>query len=101
MHGGFVYGPACPNWQAIDFSHEAVTLAVDASIRVERTGSNTSGNLHRLLPWLANHAAQRTGGLHAGQWITTGSWTGVTVATAGTTVHAHFNTLGRVDLRFA
>ena len=101
MHGGLVYGPACEDWRSIDFSQEPVTLAVDASIRVERTGSNTSGNLHRLLPWLANEGAARTGGLYAGQWITTGSWTGVTVATAGSTVDAHFGTLGRVGFRFA
>ncbi len=51
-------------------------LAVDGMVRVERTGSNTSGDLMRLVPWLANEGAVRTGGLKAGQWITTGSWTG-------------------------
>ena len=101
MHGGFVYGPAYPGWETIDFNQEHVTLAVDASIRVERTGSNTSGNLHRLLPWLANEGAVRTGGLFAGQWITTGSWTGVTLATAASAVDAHFSTLGTVTLAFA
>ncbi len=101
MHGGFVYGTACEQWRDIDFNQEHVTLAVDASIRVERTGSNTSGNLHRLLPWLANEGATRTGGLYAGQWITTGSWTGVTLATAGSAVDAHFHSLGRVGFRFA
>ena len=101
MHGGFVYGPACPDWKTIDFAFEQVTLAIDGVVRVERTGSNTSGDLMRLLPWLANEGAARTGGLKAGQWITTGSWTGNTQAFPGSTVDAHFSHAGHVNLIFA
>ena len=101
MHGGFVYGDAVPNWQIIDFSKESVTLAVDGAVRVERTGSNTAGDLMRLLPWLANEGASRTEGLRAGDWITTGSWTGNTQANAGAAVDARFSTAGRAFLRFA
>jgi len=100
MHGGFVYGPACPDWQRIDFSQEHVTLAVDGTVRVERTGSNTSGDLLRLLPFLANEGAARTGGLRRGEWITTGSWTGVELAAAGDAVDVQFSTAGNVSLRF-
>jgi 2-keto-4-pentenoate hydratase len=101
MHGGFVYGAAFPGWHTIDFNTESVTLAVDGVIRVERTGSNTSGDLLRLLPWLANEGAARTGGLKSGQWITTGSWTGNTLATSSSAVTVDFSTAGHVDLRFA
>ena len=100
MHGGFVYGPAVADWRKIDFASEHVMIAVDGVVRVERTGSNTSGNLMRLLPWLANEGSARTGGLKAGQWITTGSWTGVTMADAGSTAEARFSTAGEVHLRF-
>jgi 2-keto-4-pentenoate hydratase len=100
MHGGFVYGPACPNWNSIDFHTETVVL-IDGVIRVERTGSNTSGDLLKLIPWLANEGAARTGGLRKGQWITTGSWTGNTLATASSPVSANFGTAGQVDLVFA
>jgi 2-keto-4-pentenoate hydratase len=100
MHGGFVYGPAFEDWRSVDFAKEKVTLAVDGVVRVERTGSNTSGDLMRLLPWLANAGAARTGGLKAGQWVTTGSWTGVTLADAASVVNAEFATVGRVALRF-
>jgi 2-keto-4-pentenoate hydratase len=101
IHGGFVYGDAVPNWQSIDFTKEHVTLAVDGSVRADRTGSNTSGDLLRLLPWLANDGAARTGGLKKGDWITTGSWTGVDQCTAGSSVDVAFSTAGRVRLRFA
>ena len=100
MHGAFVYGAAVADWQRIDFSKERVTLAVDGVVRVERTGSNTSGDLRRLLPWLANEGAARTGGLKAGQWVTTGSWTGVSLAIAGSQVDVDFSTAGGVHLRF-
>ncbi len=100
MHGGFVYGPAFAGWRDIDWRTETVTLAVDGAIRVERTGSNTAGDLMRLLPWLANEGASRTGGLRAGQWITTGSWTGNTVAEDRSSVDVVFGHLGRVTMRF-
>ena len=77
-----------------------MTLSVDGVIRVERTGSNTSGDLLRLLPWLANEGAARTGGLSAGQWITTGSWTGNTLADKTSVVDVKFSTVGIVNLRF-
>jgi 2-keto-4-pentenoate hydratase len=101
MHGGFVYGDAVPDWQSIDFATEQVSLSIDGVVRIERTGSNTSGDLMRLLPYLANQGAARTGGLKAGQWITTGSWTGNTSAGAGSQAEVLFAHAGRVDLRFA
>jgi 2-keto-4-pentenoate hydratase len=100
VHGAFVYGAAVADWQKIDFSTERVTLAVDGVVRVERTGSNTSGDLMRLLPWLANEGAVRTGGLKAGQWVTTGSWTGATLGMAGSLVDVVFSSAGEVHLRF-
>jgi 2-keto-4-pentenoate hydratase len=101
MHGGFIHGPAYPDWQSIDFKTETVTLAIDGKVEVERTGSNTSGDLMRLLPYLANEGAARTGGLKSGQWITTGSWTGNTPAPAGSQAVATFGHAGSVSLRFA
>jgi 2-keto-4-pentenoate hydratase len=100
MHGGFIFGSAIPDWQVIDWSKEHVSIAVDGAVRFEGVGTFTSGNLLRLLPWLANAGAARTGGLYAGQWITTGSWTGYTLATSGSTADAHFSTGGSVGLRF-
>ena len=100
LHGAFVYGPAYADWRTVDFTAEHVTLAVDGIVRVERTGSNTAGNLLRLLPWLANEGATRTGGLRAGQWVTTGSWTGNTLADSTSVVDVAFSTVGEADLRF-
>ncbi len=100
MHGGFIHGPALADWRQVDFTQETVTLIVDSVIRVERTGANTSGDLLKLLPWLANEGASRTGGLRKGQWITTGSWTGNTVVFQHSGVSAIFRHVGEVDVRF-
>ena len=101
MHGGLILGPGCHSWRTADFQKEHVALAIDGMIRVEETGSNTSGDVMRLLPWLANEGAARTGGLIAGQWITTGSWTGNTPARSASSIDVHFSTVGRVSMRFA
>jgi 2-keto-4-pentenoate hydratase len=101
MHGGFVAGPAVDTWQGIDWSGEKVTLLADGAVRVENTGSNPGGSdLLRLLVFLANEGAARTGGLKRGDWITTGSWTGVTWVSAGSEVIAHFGQAGRASMQF-
>jgi 2-keto-4-pentenoate hydratase len=100
MHGGFVHGPAYMNWRDFDYAQENVTVSVDGAIRTDK-GANTAGpDLIRLVEWLANEAQWRTGGLRAGQWITTGSWMGKTLAKAGSSVHVHFNHFGDVTATF-
>ena len=101
LHGAFCYGAAVPDWQTIDFAKETVTLSLDGVVRVERTGSNTAGDLVALLVWLANGEGRISQGLAAGQWITTGSWTGSLPAETRSTVKAVFGNAGQVSLRFA
>jgi 2-keto-4-pentenoate hydratase len=101
MNGGFAYGPAYANWQNFDFSQESVTVSIDGSIRFEGTATNTAGtDLLRLVVYLANEGATRTGGIEAGQWVTTGSWSGKTLASAGSTALVSFKNFGNVELYF-
>ncbi len=102
MHGGFVSGPAIANWQSIDWATEAVTLTIDGSVRTQKVGSNPGGNdLLRLLVYLANEGAKRTHGLHEGQFITTGSWTGLLLANPLDAVVVEFAHAGSVSLQLA
>jgi 2-keto-4-pentenoate hydratase len=101
FNGAFVYGSPIEKWQSIDWNKERIALTVEGVVRVDRTGSNTSGDLLRLPVFLANQGAARTGGLQRGQWITTGSWTGNTPALAGSIATAHFASAGSVQLQFA
>lgn len=102
MHGGFVAGPAVPQWQEIDWANETVVLTVDGAIRYENTGTAPAGpDLVRLVMYLANEGAVRTGGLKRGDWVTTGSWSGLNWAAPGAEAVAHFGRAGKAHLMFA
>ena len=102
MHGGFVPGKPIENWQAIDWAAESIDLVIDGKVEMTRTGSNPGGtDLLRLLTYLANEGAVRTGGLKKGQWITTGSWTGATWLRAGQAAEARFTHGQPVTIHFA
>jgi 2-keto-4-pentenoate hydratase len=102
QHGGLVYGAAWADWQKLDLAQESVKLIVDGTLLMEKTASNPAGtDLVRLLVFLANEGAARTGGLKKGDWITTGSWTGNTPVREGASVDVKFAHAGDVSLRFA
>jgi 2-keto-4-pentenoate hydratase len=101
-NGGFAFGEAFPGWQDVDFAREIATLIVDGVVRREATASNSAGtDLLRLVVWLANEGQARTGGLNAGDWITTGSWTGKGLAIAESEVVARFSSFGGLHITFA
>ncbi|HEX5235708.1 MAG TPA: fumarylacetoacetate hydrolase family protein [Silvibacterium sp.] len=100
-NGGFVYGAAVPDWQKLDLAAESVKVTVDGAVRFEGKSSNPGGtDLLRLVTWLANEGSYRTGGLKFGQWITTGTWSGVTYAKAGSTAEVRFSRFGEVRVNF-
>ncbi len=98
-HGAYVLGPAIGPWQHIDFATLQVrqTIAGEAVTRV----GNPAGDMMRLMVWLANEGARWAGGLHAGQIVTCGSWTGKLAAPARAAVSAQFGDLPAVELRFS
>jgi 2-keto-4-pentenoate hydratase len=101
MNGGFVYGAPVGDWHSHDLAAESVTVTIDGMVRFEGTASNTAGtDLLRLVTWLANDGSYRTGGLKFGQWITTGSWSGKTLASAGSRAEVRFSGFGDVNLKF-
>jgi 2-keto-4-pentenoate hydratase len=100
MHGGFVHGPAYPGWRDFDFGTENVTVSVDGAIRTDKGANGVGADILKLVVWLANEGQPRTGGLRTGQWITTGSWMGKTLATAGSSVRVHFDHFGDVTVMF-
>ncbi len=99
-NGGFVHGPAVADWQSFNFADETAEMNIDGFVRVSRGKNAAGGDLLRLVLWLANEAQGRTGGLRAGQWITTGSWTGKTLADSSSVAIARFPHCGEVTVRF-
>jgi len=77
-------------------------VTIDGVVRFEGTASNAAGtDLLRLVTWLANEGQYRTGGLKAGDWITTGSWCGKFNANSGSEARVTFSTFGTVQIYFA
>ena len=99
-NGGFISGWAVEGWQDFDFAKESAQMMVDGFVRVANGKNAAGGDLLRLVLWLANEAQSRTGGLRAGQWITTGSWTGKIMADSGSVALARFLKFGEVTARF-
>jgi 2-keto-4-pentenoate hydratase len=99
-NGGFISGSAVEGWQDFDFAKESAQMNVDGFVRVANGKNAAGGDLLRLVLWLANEAQGRTGGLLAGQWITTGSWTGKIMADSGSVALARFPHFGEVTVQF-
>ncbi len=102
MNGGLVYGPACDYWREIDIASERLEVVVDGIVRWNDVGKNTNGpDLVRLLEFLANEGQYRTGGLQAGQWITTGSWMGKFLTMRRSSIDVRYEHFGSVAFSFA
>jgi 2-keto-4-pentenoate hydratase len=93
-HGAFIYGAPVDDWKNIDWTQEPVALLIDGKPAVEGVGSIPAKDLLRLVTWLANEGAVWAGGLKAGSFVTTGSWTGKVYAQENATVTARFPSLG-------
>ena len=99
-NGALVVGAGVALPHAFESSTQGVTLDIDGARVVESRGSNPAGDVLSLLAWLANHATLRNGGLRRGDFVTTGSWTGMRFVAPGTRVDAAFAGIGGVEVAF-
>jgi 2-keto-4-pentenoate hydratase len=97
-HGALVVGPGVPMPERFDVREQDVELDVDGKRVAKGRGSNPAGDPFRLLAWLANHAASRCGGLRRNTIVTTGSWTGLSIAPPGARVIARFAGIGEARI---
>ena len=99
LNGALIGGSGTNDWRSIDFAAQHAELWINGQKEIDRAGAHPLGNPVRLLPWAAGHCAQRTGGLSAGDLITTGSWTGMQFVAQGDEVLARFPGIGEASLR--
>jgi 2-keto-4-pentenoate hydratase len=97
-NSALVVGGGTKDWQKIDFMQQEVEFRIGARL-VKAKGAHSFGNPFRLLPWLAAHCAKRGLGLHAGDVVTTGAWTGLEIAKVGDEVTARFPGIGEATVR--
>jgi 2-keto-4-pentenoate hydratase len=100
-NGAFVLGTPVPDWRALDFRRTIVELAIDGVTVQSACGTHPAGDPVLLLLWQANHAAQRCGGLKAGDVVTTGSLQGATPVAPGSKAVGDWGSWGRVVLSVA
>ena len=96
----WLYGDGVSDWQQLDIINAPVTMAVNGEVVVAGSGGEVLGNPITSLMWLINdHAGQREG-VRAGQFITTGSCTGLYKAPQGCEAKASFGELGELTVKF-
>ncbi|MBM3537629.1 MAG: hypothetical protein FJX55_07305 [Alphaproteobacteria bacterium] len=100
-NGYLVLGRVCRDWRGLDLLNHKISLKVDGREIAIGTGNSIPGGgpVHALTT-LANNPPPWSGGLKAGQIVTTGSCTGMPPLGNGREVVAEFGTLGDVRIAF-
>jgi 2-keto-4-pentenoate hydratase len=100
-HGGtgrFVIGAEYDDWQGIDAINQDVVLTFDGAEAGRGAGEAMLGDPINAVVWFANHMSGKGVGLKAGEFISTGSCTGVIPAPGPTEAVADFGPEGKVEL---
>jgi 2-keto-4-pentenoate hydratase len=102
VHAGLVMGPeqpfaTCASFTTEDWRQQACQIRVNGQPVQQTRGSHPSVSPLTTLSWLVDHAATHTGGLRAGDLITTGAWAIATVH-AGDQVVVAFDGFGSASM---
>ena len=100
-HGGtgyYVIGAEHENWRDIDAINTEVALTFDGVEAARGTGEAMMGDPINAVVWFANHMAAKGIDLKSGQFISTGSCTGVIPAPGPVAAVADFGAEGQVKL---
>ncbi len=97
-NGGLVWGVAAPDWEKLDLSHTEMRVTEDGKPFADSSMGAARDPVAALVDF-ANLMRSR-GGVAAGSFITTGSWTGLVFTRRGAHIVADFGRLGRVEITF-
>ena len=92
-----VVGAARENWREIDLLQESIEFQIDGKTVAQGRVLKTADQLVEHILWFANYMGSQGIALTAGQFITTGTWTGMPPLRAGQTATAYFSSLGTVQ----
>lgn len=96
-NGAYVTGTARRDWRDFDLSALKAILTINGRVVVEQVGGHAARD--PILPAIALVNALRTGaGVATGQIMTTGTYTGLTIAQPGDNVVASFEGFGSAEL---
>jgi len=103
-HGGtgyYIIGAEHKDWRAFDAIGTDVTLSFDGAEAGRGTGAGMMGDPVNALVWFVNYMGAKGIGMKAGQFVTTGSCTGVIPAPGPVAAVADFGPAGKVELTLA
>jgi 2-keto-4-pentenoate hydratase len=92
LNHAFIHGPAVEGWRDLDLPAIHAALLIDGQPRAEGRAAVVMGSPLAALTWLANNGP----GLRAGQWISTGTLTGLAPLPGPCEITGDFGPLGRV-----
>jgi 2-keto-4-pentenoate hydratase len=99
-NGAFVPGSEIPDWSHLQMRSLRVTLLVNDEPVLDREGGHPTGDPLQVAVALVNLMRDSTG-VQAGQFVTTGSWTGLRFLKPGDRCAVVFEHLGKAELTFA
>jgi 2-keto-4-pentenoate hydratase len=98
-NGAFVVGSGQVHWRAFDLTALEATLSVGGEVIVSRTGGHPT--VDPMLPVVALvNSFRMKEGVRAGQWVTTGTYTGLNRVKSGASVVGSFAGFGAATLEF-
>jgi 2-keto-4-pentenoate hydratase len=96
----FAHGPWTEDWRVHDLAATPVILARNGQVIAEGTGALALDGPLNVAVWLANNLSQRGFGIRAGEYVSTGTCTGVKPVAPGDRVRCEFGPLGAVEVSF-
>lgn len=98
-HGAFVLGSGTRDWRTLEYATQEAELRIDGHVVARGAGGHPTRDLPQMVAWAVRHCARRGMPLQAGDVVTTGTWTGLTVVKPGEEVLATFAGIGEARLR--
>jgi 2-keto-4-pentenoate hydratase len=100
-NGGAVLGAPLTAWKDRDLSAQEVRLSIAGKLRQIGSGASVIGDPVNALVWMANALSRQGIALSAGQFILTGSTTGIHAPQPGESAVADFGEFGTIEVVFA
>ena len=99
-NGGAVLGTPCKHWRDLDLAAHAASISIDGVKRQDGTGALVLGNPLNVVEWFVNTFGAHGRTIERGQFVLTGTMTGLHAPKPGEAAVADFGDLGRVEVVF-
>src|SRR5260221_5272729 len=96
----FVYGAPIHDWRKLDLPNAKIDLYMNGTYIKSGYGRAAMGNPLTSLTWMANWLRERGRGLHAGEFVSTGTCTGHFFAAPGDQLDVDFGPIGKVNVNY-